>query len=232
MPMAVLLDFAYKSVLINLLLRTSLLASFVNQSPTRAYTPSASHMVGLGTGRMHVLKPLVSPLNPSMSAEATLPNSPILTPPPLLAHLNLIPRTNLITLPNPSLPFEHSSFSFIAQSKVAPSTTPPPHHALGNLAQEQDYRAQGQNNQYHSLGPVDNIRMDEQGFNGSLELHISPGREEKCGWLLASDGPSLALHPQPMVEIHSGSPAITASGVDDLHHLKHSLRIRPLRSIS
>ena len=50
--------------------------------------------------------------------------------------------------------------------------------------------------------------------------------------MLAADGSSMALHPQPMVAVHSRSPASAASGANDLQHLKHSLGIRPLRSIS
>lgn len=50
--------------------------------------------------------------------------------------------------------------------------------------------------------------------------------------MLTSNGPSLALHPQPMVAVHSGSPAITTFETDDLHLFKHTLGIKSLRSIS
>lgn len=65
-----------------------------------------------------------------------------------------------------------------------------------------------------------------------MKLHISPDGQEQGGRLPASNRPGLALHSQPMMAIHSGSPAIVASGADNLQHLKHSLGIKPLRSIS
>ena len=65
-----------------------------------------------------------------------------------------------------------------------------------------------------------------------MEIHFSSNGQEQGGRLLAADGSSLALHPQPMVAVHSGQSASAAFGANDLQHLKHSLGIRPLRSIS
>ena len=68
--------------------------SFVSQSPMKASIHSASPVVGLGTGRIHALKPLESPLNIStMSKKTTLPKC--LSLPHLPARLNRLPRTVL-----------------------------------------------------------------------------------------------------------------------------------------
>nr|POE89569.1 hypothetical protein CFP56_02289 [Quercus suber] len=142
MLMAVLLDFAYKSAFINLLLRTSSLASFINLLPMKASIPSASHVSGFSEGR----------------------------------------RTGCFW-------------------------------ALAASLQEKN-------------------RILRKGFDGSLEFHISPDGQEQGGRLPASDGPDLTLHPQPMVAVHSGLLIVVAFGPNDLQHLKHSLGVRPLRSIT
>ena len=72
----------------------SLSVSSINQSPMKASIPFASPVVGLGTGRIHALKPLESPLNVStMSKKITRPKS--LSLPYFPARLNRLPRTEL-----------------------------------------------------------------------------------------------------------------------------------------
>ena len=41
------------------------------------------------------------------------------------------------------------------------------------MAQEQGRRARGHNDQHHSLGSTNDIRMDGQGPDGSLEFYFS-----------------------------------------------------------
>ena len=84
------------------------------------------------------------------------------------------------------------------------------------MAQEQGRRARGHNDQHHSLGSANDIRMDGQGPDGSLEFYFSFNEQEQEGRVFILDRPDLVLHPQPIVAIHPKSPTTSTFGTDDL----------------
>ncbi|KAK7840427.1 hypothetical protein CFP56_016727 [Quercus suber] len=182
-------------------------------SPIPHYVPIPNLVKGTETGTNKGKRKLASPtiLTPKLNTKAkpkalsltkqskahtttrkeSQPNSHSSCPAPWPGQAS----TSLNTISDPSLHTALSPFSFSAQSSAASPTTVSSHHALGNLAQEQDHRTGGQNDQYHSLGPADNSRLDGQRSDGSLELHISSNGQEQGGRLPTSDRPGLALHP-------------------------------------
>ena len=79
------------------------------------------------------------------------------------------------------------------------------------MAQEQGRQAGEQNDQHHSLGSANDIRMDGQGPNGSLEFYFSFNEQEQEGRVFILNRPDLVLHPQPMVVVHPKSPITSTS---------------------
>ena len=82
------------------------------------------------------------------------------------------------------------------------------------------------------MGSVNDLRVDRQGSNEFMELHIPIDGGKQKGRLPSSNPPSLVQHTKPVVEIHIGwTSATPSSKIEDISHLKESLAIQPLQNI-
>lgn len=97
----------------------------------------------------------------------------------------------------------------LSPTTSSPTSTSPsdfcPQNTLGYLAQEQGRGTGGRHDQQHTMGPTDDLRVDGQKSDRSLELYLPTDEQEHDRWMPSSDQSGLALRPQPMVPIHSGS---------------------------
>ena len=107
-----------------------------------------------------------------------------------------------------------------------------PQNALGYLAQEQGCGTGRLYDQQYTMGSTDDLRVDGQKSDGSLELHLPADGEKHNRRMPSSDRSGMVLHSQPMVEIHSRSSTSATHRTEDLQQLKDSLGERPLRSIA
>ena len=83
------------------------------------------------------------------------------------------------------------------------------------------------------MGSVNDLRVDKQGSNEFMELHIPIDGGKQEGRLPSSNPPGLAHHTKLVVEIHTGSTSATPSSrTEDISHLKESLAIQPLQNIA
>ncbi|KAF3949305.1 hypothetical protein CMV_024810 [Castanea mollissima] len=92
--------------------------------------------------------------------------------------------------------------------------------------------AQQLHDQQHSLGSTHDLWVDRQRSDELLELHLPSDRAKQDGWVPSSHAPSMAQHPESMVEIHPRPTTPASTGSKDIEHLRGSLAIRPLRNIT